>query len=80
MDSAILATSISANQKGKQPKSVIKSLLSSLAQLGMGPHPMLLPFQLYDANLSSFMSYVNFILNHLVRIEKSVYWISFCRI
>ena len=41
---------------------------------------MLLRFQLCDANLNLFMSFVNLILNHLKRIKKSVQWIIFCRI
>ena len=48
---------------------------------------MLLTFHLCDANLNIFMSlpiylwlFVNLILNHLIRIKKTVHWISLCRI
>ena len=45
--------------------------LSSLAQLGRGHLTRYyLSFQLYNANLSLFMSYVNLILNHLLWIKK----------
>ena len=80
MDSTTLVTSISADQKGKQPKSVIKGLPKQFGSTRQGsPHLVLLPLQLYNANLNLFMSYVNLILNHLMQIKKSVHWISFCR-
>ena len=74
MDWTILATSIFADQKGKQTKSIIKGLPEQFESTIKGsPHPVLLPFQLYDANLNLFMSYVNLILKHLMRIKKSVF-------
>ena len=74
MDWTILATSIFADQKGKQTKSIIKGLPEQFESTIKGsPHPVLLPFQLYDANLNLFMSYMNLILKHLMRIKKSVF-------
>ena len=65
MDAAILATSYSADQKGKQPKSVIKGLPEQFGSTRYESlHPVLLPFELYDANLNLFASYMNLILNH----------------
>ena len=81
MDSTILATSISPEQKDKQPKSVIKGFPEQFSSTRQeSTNLVLLPFKIYDTNLNLFISYLNLILNYLMRIKKSVHWVSFCRI
>ena len=77
----MLATSISTDQKDKHPKSVTKGLPEQFGSTRYGsPHPVLLLFLLYNPNLNLFISSANLILNHLMRINTLVHWISFCRI
>ena len=74
MESEIFSTGISADQKCKQPKSVIKGLPEQLGSGRYGsPQPVLLPFQLYGANFNLFMSHLNLILNHLMQMKNSVH-------
>ena len=81
MQSTKLATSIFAEQKGQRPKSIIMGLSEQFGLTWYGSHhPELLPFQLYETNFNLFMSYLYLILNHLMRIRKSVHWISFGKV
>ena len=70
MDSTTLPTSISADQKGKQPK-FSSVFLSSLAQQGRGHPTRYYCFFNYTMLFSIYYESCDLNLNHLMRIKKS---------